>query len=96
MDSIGCKECCANTNVLTYLMTGCVVCDDRQAALKECPPEGDATCYCIPLGDCFTRVQEVDIDHCNFDLHKSNQLQIQYSVTNQAGLVRPGVIDVSP
>ena len=63
--------------------------------MRECPAEGDSTCYCIATGDCFSNVQTVDIDNCNFDRQTHNRLQIRYIVTNQAGLVSHGVIDVS-
>ena len=62
---------------------------------KDCPPEGNSECYCIPSGDCFPYVQAVNIDHCNFDRHKDNRLQIKYTVTNQAGLTRTGFVEVS-
>lgn len=66
---------------------------EERAAVRECPAEGDPTCYCIPKGDCFARVQKIDIDHCNFDRHTNNQLQIIWNVTNQAGLSSTGTIE---
>lgn len=58
----------------------------RKKRLVQPCTANDATCYCIPSGDCFDFIQVVEIDNCWLDRLAGHEFEFRFTVTNGANM----------
>jgi len=60
---------------------------------NPCLP-GDTTCYCIPLGICYSVTQVMVIDNCVIDQFSNDALEVHYTIFTLSGYTVSSFVSV--